>query len=429
MDSFKMNLLRKYTVILPLSVSLLLGAGLYLTNLSSLLLPLVALIVGWFSSYAYYRYLNFSPSNTAESMTSLPEKQACNDERSRQLVELVNKTNLSLESTISSIKTELDQIRSLTSDSATELSQSFYGLNEDITKQRQLIAQLAGRLDKDKQTQSTLDDVEAESEDGEEPTINISHFNKKTSKILGAFVESIIANSKNSMDVVSSMDDLSDELDAIFKTLGEVKQIADQTNLLALNAAIEAARAGESGRGFAVVADEVRNLSLSSNKLNDEIKLSVTAVLDKLEMARKMVGDSASDDMSDVMLSTKKVDEMMEHLSKLESFFQESVSLAADVNQRIEANTDVAVRNLQFEDIVRQVTEHADKKINVLSDYINKMSGNLVSLQTSTDWSNDYLAASRLVDELDAMMLELEKLPEQKPASQQTMDEGEIELF
>lgn len=62
-------------------------------------------------------------------------------------------------------------------------------------------------------------------------------------------------------------------IDAVYKDIHQVNELAHQTNILALNAAVEAARAGEAGRGFAVVASEVRNLAEKSR----EVALAVGA--------------------------------------------------------------------------------------------------------------------------------------------------------
>jgi methyl-accepting chemotaxis protein len=335
---------------------------------------------------------------------------------------LIGKVNGVIGKSMTSIKTELGQVRDLTANSILNLNESFYGINSDVSSQGELIGKLAGRLNAEANEDS-------EEENDEESVVSISIFISKTSDILKEFVSAMIHNSKHSMDVVASIDDLSVEMGTIFKFLEEVKQIADQTNLLALNAAIEAARAGEAGRGFAVVADEVRNLSITSNKLNNEIKGCVTSAQDKLMNASKMVGDTASQDVTQVMLSTRNVDTMMGSLSVLESFIDDSIAQAGVINTEISDKTAVAVRNLQFEDIVRQVAMHAEDKINLLSDFVQKFTEGVCEIEECEDGAYAEQMIQDLQSRIDQIAEELTSLPGKKPAVQNSMAEGEVDLF
>jgi methyl-accepting chemotaxis protein len=340
---------------------------------------------------------------------------------------LIGKVNSTIGDSMTSIKIELGQVRDLTENSVMNLNESFYGINSDVSSQAELIKQLAGRL-RAANEENVEEEANAEAED-EDEVVSISGFILKTSGILSEFVNTMIHNSKHSMDVVASIDDLSLEMESIFKFLDEVKQIADQTNLLALNAAIEAARAGEAGRGFAVVADEVRNLSITSNKLNNEIKSCVTSAQSKLFNASEMVGDTASQDVTQVMLSTNNVDMMMSSLSKLEAFMDESIDKAGIINAEISNKTGVAVRNLQFEDIVRQVAEHAEDKINVLSEFVQSFTEGVCEIEECEDDVKAGQMISDLQSRIDQVAEKLTSLPGKKPAVQNTMAEGEVDLF
>ncbi|MFS1511687.1 methyl-accepting chemotaxis protein [Chengkuizengella sp. SCS-71B] len=71
----------------------------------------------------------------------------------------------------------------------------------------------------------------------------------------------------SNLDLISSFENLNQELVQIRRFSEEIVKISRNTNILSLNASIEASRAGEFGKGFAVIADEIRELSSETTKV------------------------------------------------------------------------------------------------------------------------------------------------------------------
>lgn len=106
--------------------------------------------------------------------------------------------------------------------------------------------------------------------------------------------------------VVHTMDEIDGAAHRIADITAIIDGIAFQTNILALNAAVEAARAGEQGRGFAVVASEVRALAGRSAEAAKEIKVLITASLDKVVRGTSQVA-LAGNTSSELSTSVQRV--------------------------------------------------------------------------------------------------------------------------
>ncbi|MGE0385478.1 MAG: methyl-accepting chemotaxis protein [Gammaproteobacteria bacterium] len=349
---------------------------------------------------------------------------------------------------VGAIRRDLRQVRALIRDAVANLGNSFYGLNDETCAQAETVKRVFATLDPSAAEASRADaDLRAGAEpeeasagvDGElvhpvqqesagEDRISIKKFIGRTSELLDYFVDLMVTNSKQSMDSVTMIDAIADQMGAIFKLIADVRKIAEQTNLLALNAAIEAARAGEAGRGFAVVADEVRNLSRYSSQFNEQIRNEVAKAQQSIRNAREMVGSAASKDMNTVISGKADIERMMTELQSMEQFLSASLT---EVSGRINAVSDqtaTAVRALQFEDITRQILEYVETRISAVEELPAQLRAGFGAADLRRDDPSEYM---KHIAELRTKIVEVRTRREEphKPAAQSDMGEGAVDLF
>ena len=329
-------------------------------------------------------------------------------EQEEELRNLLTELEQNLQQESSQVEQERARLETLIQDAVQTLSSSFMNLNDLSTRQTVLVEQVLSRSQ--------------ESEAGEEH-LSVSQFMGKAEQTLDQFVSVIVDVSRNSLEIVHRIDDMMEQLESIFTLIESVEGIAEQTNLLALNASIEAARAGEAGRGFAVVADEVRNLSRSSSELNQQIREHIQGAKGTIDNLRESVSVMASNDMSGTISTKEQMTAMMESMADVNSQLSGGVNELSDIGQTLAVAIQDAVRSLQFEDMCTQILQAMKNNTNAMQELAQLAqqlkSADSLDADTMKQFSkacNDLLQRSR---ELDS----------RRAVSQQSMDEGDIELF
>jgi methyl-accepting chemotaxis protein len=329
------------------------------------------------------------------------------------VTDLVAQVEGHLSTVIAQMRQELRQIQGLVADAVQTLQTAFHGLNHKSDQQSALVAEMLRRM-----------------RDEGEDRLAVSGFAEQTDEVLRYFVDYVVTTSSNSMAMVERIDEMVSHMGRADELLGDVKIIADQTNLLALNAAIEAARAGDAGRGFAVVADEVRKLSIRSDKFNDQIRGVIGESMRAIDAAREAISKLASQDMNFAIHSKSKVNETLQHLTEVNASVGEALTSVATVNGEINDLTGQAVRSLQFEDIVRQLTVHSERHLDRVGGMVSRIHDGLGDLRSSEARTpHEFVTAlEHLRNELDGF-IDSELAKERRPVEQESMSEGDVELF
>jgi methyl-accepting chemotaxis protein len=317
----------------------------------------------------------------------------------------------------SDINKELEQVNELLSDAISKLLSNFTEITSKINEQKNLSEQL---------TSTDLDD------DGNE--INaISDFINSTNKTLAKFIDSTMKNSKYSIELTESMDNISQVTNEIVKVLLEVEEISDQTNLLALNAAIEAARAGDQGRGFAVVADEVRNLSTRQHVFSTEIRRNMDKVFELIKDADATITTMASQDVSYAFNSKTEIDCMFQKVSDKDDSAQYTMKLLSKLAEDVDGNVTNAVTSLQFQDLSSQVIHHIKSRTDLIESIVNSMSeSEVTSAFPDLDLKNDFEKTTLKIKSFKDNINKISNLIEHtntNPVMQKKMSDGTVDLF
>lgn len=331
--------------------------------------------------------------------------------------DVFSKLAMESEAQLNSVKEEARQVRTLLDGAIEQLLASFTGLEAHARSQQSLVVGLTGQSGTD---------------GGGAKEINFESFLKGVETVLGVFVSATGKNGVLAETLANQMRDTSARFVEVSKLLLEVKKIADQTNLLAINATVEAARAGEAGKGFAVVAAEVRSLSVRSNAFSEKIAAAVEGISRSISDVEGAIQAIATSEKALATDSRNKVAALMEKSHEFNHRVESSVTEISSLAGQLSVEVAVAVRSLQFHDMVTQVVGHSDKRVELLSSMFSGLSSITFDADGGSDVADMSGACNLKMKQLKSGLDEAISLIESvkhSPVSQKSMDVGSVELF
>ena len=291
----------------------------------------IATIFGFLSFISWY---SFRQTNTFK--TSFNKQEDYLRETSEQL----NETHSQVSEYVAILKGQMDGISAITEDASIELMKALYEIESSI--------------------QDSMDNVELGQKNALSCKEKSADEFDMAAKRLASIKEMIVTQREQQIADTEAIQGVMREVENLRELTELVKNIASQTNLLALNAAIEAARAGEYGRGFAVVAEQVRILSSQSSEAAEKIESGIKSALDAAHsQGEKMLNSTRANDTCELLTGfSDSLENITNHYRVLEELNPKMLACFSKSATEVATKVSGAIAKIQFQDIIRQRTEH-----------------------------------------------------------------------
>ncbi len=259
--------------------------------------------------------------------------------------ESINNISDTLSATMGEIKTSADNVLC----GAKQISESAMSLANGASIQASSVEELnASVININEKTRKTANDAQSANDISKQSMTNAKDGNDEMTKML------------------SSMQEIKDASNNIFKIIKVIDDIAFQTNLLALNAAVEAARAGEHGKGFAVVAEEVRSLAGRSQQAAKETSAMIEDIISKINDGTKTAQLTAQS-LQKIVSDTNLVSDI---INSIYTATQEQSEGISQITVGINQISDVVQRNSSTSEESAAAAEELNSQSEVLAQMV-----------------------------------------------------------
>lgn len=205
---------------------------------------------------------------------------------------------------------------------------------------------------------------------------------------LGDGISKIVTLSKESIGVVSDLEDVVNDVQETEKLVIGIEEINSKTNLLALNAKLESVRAGEAGKGFSIVSDEMRDLSQMTNDLAINIRSKMLKVSSGIKSSFSSLKTIADIDMSENITAKENIGDMMRELMTHNDSFNQQLRESSSMSDKISRDISGLITGFQFQDRATQYLATIKTTLHTLENFLQELENNK-SAEGSSDLQTD----------------------------------------
>jgi len=301
------------------------------------------------------------------------------------------------------IRQQLAQIKGLLADAIGSLHDSFSDLNREAQQQMTLM-------------QTLVSGTAYEGDDESAAELNMQRRAELADEALQSLMQSLLASSRESLSAVASVDKMHTDMGQsaihaqVVKTmLDKISHLAEQDNVDTLRIAHLA------DVGLAEHEKLIRQMQASGSGFQ-ELHVTLEAL--------------ASRDMDEVFVSKRKVESIVQSFYCMDRVLEQCRLDIQASNGQMRQHLATVVRALQFEDIISQSLGHTELHLSRMEGFMCRVNDGLRNLG-----SKEISSLSSFYTEIDLLhgdamqYLASLRLDDLNPVSQESMDEGEIELF
>jgi len=303
----------------------------------------------------------------------------------------------SMSGEVTAIGNQTAQVESLLKDAIASLHEAFESIHESSDQQMHTM------------TAMMMDVVGAN--EGQ----NIFQKAEQASTILSELIDTLLQSSKNNLNALTTMD-------AVQKRFQTVVAMEDEQDAL-ISQLCDCSAAEE------LDATRVRQLI---GQLRDKQTVENTYVSETMAQFKKthhLIDATASKDMDEVFSAKDKVEEILNHFFQINEVVTASRVKVNQNNADMRKHLGSAIRALQFEDISTQSLGHTDRHLGRMTGMIEILTNGLAELDQSDISMESYVSRIAGVHVAMSTYHQSLQLEDSNPVSQESMDEGDIDLF